>query len=109
MTKIVFSPAAQRDLKEIYGYIAFRLRNPPSAKRLANQIRKTTMVLAQFPESGSPVQFSGLSIVYRYLVSENYLIFYHLTENTAQIDRILYGKRDYLSILFGNELSEDIE
>lgn len=30
-----------------------------------------------------------------------------LSENTVQIDRILYGRRDYRSILFGTELTDE--
>ena len=35
------------------------------------------------------------------------MIFCHLSGESACIDRILYGRRDYLSILFGNELTEE--
>lgn len=60
-------------------------------------------MLADFPLIGTP-----LSSIYetsedsRFLVCGNYLAFYRVIENTVLIDRILYGKRDYISILFGN-------
>ena len=107
MNKIVFSPSAQQDLFETSRYIASKLRNKSAAKALLKRIKTEAMTLAQFPESGTPLSFPGLNIAYRYLVSGNYLIFYHLSENTAHIDRILYGRRDYLSILFSEELSEE--
>ena len=37
------------------------------------------------------------------------MIFYHISGNTVHIDRILYGRRDYLSILLGAELTEKSE
>ena len=39
---------------------------------------------------------------YRFLVSGNYLAFYRAYGNTVYVDRILYGRRDYLRILFGD-------
>ena len=37
------------------------------------------------------------------------MIFYHISDDTVWIDRVLYGRRDYLAILFGNELSDENE
>lgn len=109
MNKIVFSAAARQDLFETSDYIASKLRNKSAARTLLKRIQTEVMTLAQFPESGTPLSFPGLNIVYRYLVCGNYLIFYHLCESTAHIDRILYGRRDYLSILFSEELFEESE
>jgi plasmid stabilization system protein ParE len=36
---------------------------------------------------------------YRFLVTGNYLSFYHIDGADISIDRILYGRRDYLSVL----------
>lgn len=109
MAKIVFSPEAKNDLLEIGDYITFRLRNRSAATKLVARIREMIMQLNQFPETGTPIGFSGPSIAYRYLVCGNYLIFYHLTNDSVLIDRILYGRRDYLSVLFDKELAEDEE
>lgn len=37
------------------------------------------------------------------------MIFYHISMEAVHIDRILYGRRDYLSILFGEQLCDDEE
>src|SRR5574344_940485 len=39
---------------------------------------------------------------YRFLVSGNYLIFYTIDASSVKIVRILYGKRDYVKVLFSN-------
>jgi prevent-host-death family protein len=39
---------------------------------------------------------------YRFLVCGSYLAFYHTLAKKVYIDRILYGKRDYIKILFGD-------
>lgn len=35
------------------------------------------------------------------------MAFYHVHNEEVMVDRILYGRRDYLSILFGEELCDD--
>jgi plasmid stabilization system protein ParE len=44
----------------------------------------------------------------RILVCGNYLAFYRLQGETIFIDRILYGRRDYITILLGNVTDEGI-
>lgn len=109
MAKILFSPEARRDLAETGDYIAFKLHNKAAARSLVSQIQAVVLSLGQFPESGTPLSFSGPQIVYRYLVCGSYMIFYHLSENAVHIDRILYGRRDYLSVLFGEERNDEID
>lgn len=107
MAKIVFSPEAKHDLTTTGDYIACKLRNKTAAQHLIARIQTAVMSLEHFPESGTPLSFSGPNIVYRYLICGSYMIFYHISENTVHIDRILYGRRDYLAILFGEELYDD--
>lgn len=101
---IHFSPLALRDLDEIWDYISEDLQNPSAASNTVGKILATIEILENFPESGSKLS----SIVevesdYRYLVCGNYLAFYRTQKRNIYIDRILYGKRDYLKILFSIE------
>ena len=45
----------------------------------------------------------------RFLVCENYLIFYHTGKSVVTVDRVLYGRRDYLSVLFDKTREEPLE
>lgn len=45
----------------------------------------------------------------RFLVSGSYLIFYHVNGSDVFIDRVLYGRRDYLRVLFGDSIKEETE
>lgn len=107
MARIVFSPKAKNDLTEIGDYIAFQLHNKLAARNVITKIRNSVYGLKDFPESGTPLTY--FDVTYRYLVCGSYMIFYHLSDNNIFIDRILYGRRDYLNILFGDKLSEEIE
>ena len=46
-------------------------------------------------------------IPYRYLLSGNYMSFYHIQGDSVIVDRVLYGRRDYLQILLGDAFEED--
>ena len=105
--KIIMSPTAKQDLTKIGDYIAFQLHNKSAARNTIRRIEKAVMALRHFPKMGTLLSFDSTNSKYRYLVCGNYMVFYHLPENNIYIDRILYGRRDYLAILFGNEFNEE--
>lgn len=108
MAKVEISPIARADLREIGDYISRELRNPDAALRVIQRFRKTVKPLAEFPEMGAPLLAAGKqSVPYRYLVCGSYLIFYHIGGEAVYIDRVLYGRRDYLALLFGDQLEEE--
>lgn len=37
---------------------------------------------------------------YRFLISGNYMVFYRAVGSDVYIDRILYGRSNYMSVLF---------
>lgn len=41
---------------------------------------------------------------YRFLVSGQYFVFYRVCEKDVYVDRVLYGRRNYLRALFGETL-----
>ena len=108
MAKLIVSPLARSDMREISDYISRELRNPDAALRLIQRFRKTIKPLAEFPDMGSPLLVAGKqSAPYRTLVCGSYLIFYHVNNNAVHIDRILYGRRNYMALLFGDQLEEE--
>ena len=46
---------------------------------------------------------------FRFIVSGNYIVFYKVDETYVSIYRILYGRRDYLKIIFEDMTFEDEE
>lgn len=101
MNKIHLSHEAQRDLEEIKHYILKDLENPSAAVNTAKRITQTVRILQTYAEAGSLLSsIADVDDTYRILVSGNYLIFYRVNEHDVYVDRILYGRRDYLRILF---------
>ena len=107
MTKVKLSAAAKADLQETRRYISSVLSNPGASKQTMKRITSHLHTLEQFPEAGTPILIPGSPVAYRYLVCGSYMAFYHVHNEEVMVDRILYGRRDYLSILLGEELCDD--
>ena len=98
--ELFYSPLSRSDLDDIYNYIATELKNVTAAQDTITAILDGAEKLEEFPFIGSVVE--GLPFVsdeYRFLVVRNYLIFYRLTKPRIFIDRILYCKREYHTLL----------
>ena len=103
MYKVSFSPEAVDDLKGIKQYIKDELCNEQAAKNTVAKILKKVKMLSDFPESGSSLSaIIGFDTDYRYLVCDNYIAFYRIENKNVLIVRILYGRRNYMQILFGD-------
>ena len=104
MAKILYSPESRDDLIAIKGYIKNDLPNPEAADRIVGNITRKIRTLEKTPQIGAQLSANiEVSTEYRFIVSGNYLVFYHIRDNICYIIRVLYRKRDYISILFGEE------
>jgi plasmid stabilization system protein ParE len=107
MNKIHYSPEARSDLVAIKDYIGVELANPGAADNTLVKITKKIHSLKQFAEIGSPLSsIIDIDSDYHFLVCGNYLVFYRVVETDIYINRVLYGKSDYLAILFSNALPD---
>ena len=107
--KINYTSQSRRDLDAIWDSIFFDLQNPEGAEHTITRILDAIDQLELFAESGAPLSsISDAGRDERFLVSGKYLIFYHIAynEHAVTIDRVLYGGRDYLRILFERTLEE---
>ncbi|MDR2590636.1 MAG: type II toxin-antitoxin system RelE/ParE family toxin [Oscillospiraceae bacterium] len=101
MAQIEYSPKAISDLEEIGDYIERDLSSPKAALNTINNILKSVDNLSAFPLMGASLSsIANIVTDYRFLVCGKYIVFYRSNENTVFIDRILYGKRNNLAILF---------
>jgi plasmid stabilization system protein ParE len=96
-------------LEQIGDYISLHLQNPIAALNTVEKIQDRISKLADLPNIGASFSIvSGSETDRRFLVCGNYLAFYRVDGSTVFIDRILYGKRDYMAILFeGIEFEEE--
>lgn len=74
--------------------------SPTAALRYYDLLTEQIAGLSVMPERcPRPKDLALAAKGYRYLVVENYLVFYVVADDTVQIRRILYGRRNYQSLL----------
>jgi len=74
--------------------------NPTAADAVANKIEKNLELLSGNPNLGRiPREEEIRSLGYRYLIVQNYLIFYTIEERTIFVHKILHGARNYKTLL----------
>ncbi|WP_371378589.1 type II toxin-antitoxin system RelE/ParE family toxin [Sporomusa aerivorans] len=106
--KVRISPEAQYDLQDIKNYIAMELDHPMAALDTVSKIIQAIRRLKDFPNSGAPLSaLVDMKTDYRFLVSNSYLVFYRHEGENIYVVRILYGRRDYMKILFGAPQQDD--
>lgn len=89
---------AEEDFTEIISFIA--ADNPTAEDTIANKIEKNLELLSENPKPGRiPREEELRNLGYRYLIVQDYLIFYTIEERTIFIHRILHGARNYKSVL----------
>ncbi len=104
MNNIYLSPEARNDLAEIKAYISKELENPKAAVSVISKITKSIRMLQQHALIGAPLSsIADVSNDYRFLVSGSYMVFYRASGKDVFVDRVLYGRRDYLRILLGDD------
>lgn len=102
MAEIKFSPEAIFDLQQTQAYITNELCNEQAAVNTIAKITKRIRVLADFPASGASLSsIVGFETEYRFLICGNYTAFYRIENQTVNIIRVLYGRRNFMQILFG--------
>ena len=91
--RVVYSPAARRDLEDLYDYIADRA-SPQIAFTYLSRIEANCLDFADFPERGTRRDDlePGLRIVG---FERRVTIAFHVSETAVTIDRIFYGGRDF--------------
>jgi toxin ParE1/3/4 len=96
--EIHFLPVAEEDLVEILSYVGSD--NPSAAISLQEAFERSFLLLCRHPRMGRIPEEEELNrIGYRYIVVENYLVFYTVEGDEIVVHRIVHGARDYLSIL----------
>ena len=99
-----YSPAAREDLKDIYSYIAYSLKEGNTAAKQTNRIRKGIRSLDAMPERHRAVEWEPwASLGMRMMPVDNYVIYYLVDKerHTVTVVRVFYGGRNVEEIIKG--------
>ena len=98
--KLFYSPQAQLDLEEIYDYFAGELGDSGKGRRVVSDVLAAAEGIParakRYPLVG-PLPFTN--DVYRFMPVKDYLLFFRVVDDTVYVDRILYKRRDFSSLL----------
>jgi toxin ParE1/3/4 len=98
--KVVLTAGAERDLEDLYGYIA-EYDSPNNAEYVLDRLTEVAESLATFPERGShPQELLALGIrEYRQSTFKPYRVIYRVIGKQVIIYLIADGRRDMQSLL----------
>ncbi len=93
--QIKYLPIARRDLQDIVDYIAFDLEVPETAIKILDTLETEISTLRLNPFRGSIYSSSrGHKFQYRKLFVKNYVVFYLILEDSVEIQRVFYNRRN---------------
>ena len=97
---LFYSPQAQLDLDEIYDYFANELNDPRKGQGIVGDILSAAERIPgralRYPIVG-PLPFT--TDEYRFVAVGSYLVFYRVVSESVYVDRILFKRRDFASLL----------
>lgn len=101
--KIIYKSAALRDIQQKRDYIGTALKNKSAAQKLTESILRAVSLLADNPEMGVPLSSKfDVDSDLRFLIVSKQLVFYRVEgETQISVVRVLDGRQDYMSVLFG--------
>lgn len=95
--KVVVSPDADADLRDIFDYVA--RDNPARAATFAEEVLQAALSIAEFPLAWPLIpRFEAKG--YRRRLHKGYIIFFEMSAEQVTVLRILNGMQDYERILF---------
>ena len=101
MFEVKVTPQAAEDLLEIKNYIENELQNPIAAHNTVLNIVETYENLSTLAEAGISVErYVPFPTDYKFVLANNYPIFYRIDGNIVRVIRIMYSRRDFVRILF---------
>lgn len=93
---IMYSPAVVRDLDRTWSEVFDASKSVDTADRYVEDLMETVKKKEEFPGSGSPLYYEDLFTGYCFVVFKAYIAFYRINGGNVLVDRVLYGKSEYL-------------
>ena len=96
--KVKVLAAAKRDLDDVVAYLNTLSPNAAMeyAELFVHELESLSAMPLRCPTARDPFLAEKR---YRYLIVKNYLVLFVVSGNIVKIQRILYGRRDYMSSL----------
>lgn len=97
--QVEYSKAAIRDLDRVWAEVFEASKNIEITEKYIEELLDKVEKKSDYPKSGLPLYYENTFTGYYFVVFKAYLAFYRLEKETMLVDRILFGKSDYMRIL----------
>ncbi len=94
--KIKYLPLFYKDLDYITDYIKYQLKNEIAANNFVNKLETEIKQRAFSPDSYEEyISIRNRKNTYFRIYVDNYTVFYTVKDNTMEVRRILYSRRNF--------------
>ena len=94
--QVEYSKAAIRDLDRVWTEVFEASKDLEITEKYITELLDKVEKKSDYPKSGSPLYYENTFTGYYFVVFKAYLAFYRLEKDTILVDRVLFGKSDYL-------------
>ena len=99
--RLLYRPAAIKDIERTADYIEHQLKNPSAAEKLKTSIVKKTTLIKENTEISMKLSDKfDIGSDYRFIIINKQIVFYEIHTQYIEIVRVLDGRTDYLTHLF---------
>ena len=97
---IEYPKEAKEDLIGIKQYIKYNLQEPETESKLISKIRMSIKSLKDNHEIFAIIDDDIITkLEIRKLIVDNYIVFYRIKDDSIEIVRIMYGRRNWINLL----------
>ena len=97
---IEYSKESKQDLIGIKQYIKYNLQEPEIAQKLISKIRNEINNLKYNPEIYDIIDDDLIKkLEIRKLIVDNYIVFYRIKNDSIEVVRVMYGRRNWINLL----------
>lgn len=100
--RIEYSPIAIRDLDRVWAEVFEASQEAEVAAKYVDGLMDCVSEKREFPKSAAPLYYEGSFTGYYFVVFKAYMVFYRIREDRLLVDRIVFGRSDYMRTLFKN-------
>ena len=103
-SRIEYSQAAIRDLDRVWNEVYEASKEADIATRYVDGLMDCVAEKRAFPKSGAPLYYENGFTGYYDVVFKAYMAFYRIVEERILVDRVVFGRSDYMRIIFQDRL-----
>lgn len=104
--KVKYSKSAIRDLDRIWAEVYEASKSYDITIQYIDDLMNKVDAKADYPRSGTPLYYENSFTGYYFVVFKAYMAFYRLEDNVMYVDRVLYGKSNYIRCLHIKDATE---